>query len=624
MHSGPKTRLRFSDFSFDLRTGELRKNGLLVRLPPQPSKVLAVLASQAGELVTREELEERVWGAGTVVDFERGLNSCINQIRSALGDSSEKPRYIETLPRRGYRFLAQVETVVRERLFRESDSRQIASLVVLPSKVLATEEDAFLADAIPNTISTYVAQIQGLEIKVPPSSAELQRFGGDLTRIAEVYGVNAFVLSTVTAQAESLVLNVQLVDARSRKLLWSDEFDGTRSNYIELLRAAAEGLRAAVRPETSPVAPAAGVAATSEAELAFQRGLYYSNRFNNLHRSSDFDQAFSAFQRALDLDPSMADAAAEIGWLLEFKSEAGGDPQEAVPQMEAWARRALEINCHNGRAWALLTILEAGQGLHSVCKLLVNGLRAVSSAPRFPRAHVALAFGLGSPRFRLEANRHAARLDPLYVYAPSLASLDLAWMHRTEEALAEVDRALQIEPYAPVVLMIKALVLMREQRLEETSSLLKQLEPMAADGWFNPDWYAVLRHLSILLQGEPLESELALRGLFQVASGQSPILHARAWIEVSIHWLADQGNVSSAGQLLLAFDQSGGALPYDVIRLDPAFQWVLRDSRYEGIVQRSRAEFEDVLRILAEARLRGELPAYLEKPLADLRRDLGS
>ena len=100
-------RLRFGVFEVDLRAGELTKRGLRIRLQEQPFQVLAMLLEKPGELVTREELRKKLWGQ-TVVDFDHGLNKAINKIREALGDSAENPRFVETVARRGYRFLADV------------------------------------------------------------------------------------------------------------------------------------------------------------------------------------------------------------------------------------------------------------------------------------------------------------------------------------------------------------------------------------------------------------------------------------------------------------------------------------------------------------------------------------
>ena len=101
-------RCRFGPFTFDFRIDELRREGAVVKLSPQPSRVLARLLARPGEVVLREELRDHLWGHDTFVDFERGLNFCILQVRTALGDSSDNPRFVQTVPRKGYRFIAPV------------------------------------------------------------------------------------------------------------------------------------------------------------------------------------------------------------------------------------------------------------------------------------------------------------------------------------------------------------------------------------------------------------------------------------------------------------------------------------------------------------------------------------
>src|SRR5271166_922364 len=104
-------RLRFGLFALDPSAGQLRKNGILIKLPPQPFRLLQLLVERAGTVVTREEIQSFLWADSTFVDFEHGINFSINQIRVALADNAEKPRYVETLPRRGYRFIAPVESL---------------------------------------------------------------------------------------------------------------------------------------------------------------------------------------------------------------------------------------------------------------------------------------------------------------------------------------------------------------------------------------------------------------------------------------------------------------------------------------------------------------------------------
>src|SRR4026209_1034717 len=133
--------LRFGAFELDPSTGELRQRGDLVKLAAQPLKVLALLVRRAGEVVTRQEIREHVWSGDTFVDFEQGLNFCVRQIREALGDTAEAPRYIETLPRRGYRFLLPVSTPTSG-----AGPGCLTRLIVLPFRMLRPDDDtAFLA-----------------------------------------------------------------------------------------------------------------------------------------------------------------------------------------------------------------------------------------------------------------------------------------------------------------------------------------------------------------------------------------------------------------------------------------------------------------------------------------------
>src|SRR5208283_5035437 len=103
------SRLRFGAFELDPSAGQLRKKSILIKLPPQPFRLLQLLTERAGTVVSREEIRTTLWTDSTFVDFEHGINFSINQIRAALADDAEKPRYVETLPRRGYRFIAAVE-----------------------------------------------------------------------------------------------------------------------------------------------------------------------------------------------------------------------------------------------------------------------------------------------------------------------------------------------------------------------------------------------------------------------------------------------------------------------------------------------------------------------------------
>ena len=131
--------MRFGPFELHAESGELRQHGDLVKLPPQPFKVLEVLVRRGGEVVTRNEIREQVWCGDTFVDFDQGLNFCIRQIREALGDTADSPRYIETLPRRGYRFVAPVAVAGGGR------AESLTRLIVLPFRMLRPDTDTIFS-----------------------------------------------------------------------------------------------------------------------------------------------------------------------------------------------------------------------------------------------------------------------------------------------------------------------------------------------------------------------------------------------------------------------------------------------------------------------------------------------
>src|SRR5690242_18552197 len=165
--SASATILRFDVFEVDTAASELRRQGDRVKLPPQPFRVLELLVRHGGEVLTRADIRERIW-RHSFVDFERGLNFCIRQIREALGDTAEAPRFIETLPRRGYRFLLPVETPPGV------EPKAIRSLIVLPFRMLRPDPATdFLAFSLPEALTTSLSALKSLVVR---SSLAASRF----------------------------------------------------------------------------------------------------------------------------------------------------------------------------------------------------------------------------------------------------------------------------------------------------------------------------------------------------------------------------------------------------------------------------------------------------------------
>src|SRR5438552_1343908 len=209
--------LRFGAFELHPAASEVRRQGDLIRLPPQPFKVLEFLARRSGEIVARAEIREHIWCGDTFVDFEQGLNFCIRQIREALGDTADAPRFIETLPRRGYRFLMPVKAVGDEQ------PASVTRLIVLPFRMLRPDPDTeFLAFSLPDALTSSLGGLASLVVR---SSMAAARFAGetaDPNKIGAEADVDVIVSGTLLRAGEEVRVSAQLTDASHGTLLWSD------------------------------------------------------------------------------------------------------------------------------------------------------------------------------------------------------------------------------------------------------------------------------------------------------------------------------------------------------------------------------------------------------------------
>ena len=266
--------VRSGVFEFDLRSGEVRKQGRDIRLQGQPREVLRVLVERAGETVTRDELRHVLWPGETFVDFDNGLNVAIKKIRRVLGDSASSPRFVETIPRRGYRFLAPVipttaegvdvaqeparsapaktseafsgaplrrwfvagivalsilcaAVVLRTAVVSGSLSMSSPSgLAVMPFNNLLGDSDSdYMVDGLTDTLITDLAT-SGVARVVARQS--VMRYGGrphDITAVARELGVDSLIEGTIVRVGTGFAINVQLVDGRTRRTRWAERFD---------------------------------------------------------------------------------------------------------------------------------------------------------------------------------------------------------------------------------------------------------------------------------------------------------------------------------------------------------------------------------------------------------------
>jgi TolB-like protein len=404
--------------------------------------------------------------------------------------------------------LVAIAVVFVPRILRPRQPAPVAgstpSILALPCQGYGAPEVAYLTDAVPSAISTLLGQVEGLEIMVPPTGLEIEKVHGDLAKIWDLYHAASFVVPSVSIEASRIVLNVQLVDAGSRRVLWSRQHEGARDSYNELAREAVDGIRQALKPAASPVVSTAGLAASSAAELAFREGKYFANRYNNRHEPPDLDQAIAAFTLALQLDPRLADAAAETALLFIFKFEGGAPSTETVPQVELRAHRALEIDPKCGKAWTALIMEELQQPRLNASKMLEYGLKAAAVAPDEAIGQNCFGISLSnsSLMLALEPYREAERLDPLYLSSALNEAELLSVLRRASEALPLVEKVLTIEPDQEVGLVTHALVLTAAGRYGEAGKALTRAEARTGGSGILPSEILMIRHTLEVERGE--------------------------------------------------------------------------------------------------------------------------
>jgi len=232
--------LRFDVFELDVRAGELRKRGVRQRLQGQPLQVLATLLRSAGELVTREELRAEIWPADTFVDFDHSLHNAIARTRETLGDSADAPRYIETLPRRGYRFIEPVESVGPKLVFydgRAAADVRIESLAVLPLDDHSGETGhGYFTDAMTETLITHLAKSKVLRVISRTSAMQYSGVRRSLPDIARELNVDAVIEGSVLRSGDRVRVTVQLIHAATDHHLWAESYERDSHDIFSLQR----------------------------------------------------------------------------------------------------------------------------------------------------------------------------------------------------------------------------------------------------------------------------------------------------------------------------------------------------------------------------------------------------
>lgn len=380
--------LCFAAFELDRRAGELRKGATRIKLEGQPIQVLSVLLEQPGQLVTREELKQRLWPADTFVDFEHSINSSVMRLRQALDDSAETPRFIETLPRRGYRFIyplngaaAEVPPAptvarrhgrwvaalllialpallagllainfagLRERLAAYGAVPPITSLAVLPLENLTGDPNQeYLVDGIHDELVTQVAQISSLKVISRTSVLHYKQTKQSLGEIARELGVDAIVEGAVQRNGDRLHVSAQLIYAPNDRHLWARSYERALGDIPALPAEIAASLAQDLHLRVTPLERARmGNVRTVDPEVykLYLKGSYHGQKWTN----EGLTKAVGFYRQALDLDPTYAPAWAGMGsayqYLGTFAKGKDLSPEDARSQAKAALERAVALD----------------------------------------------------------------------------------------------------------------------------------------------------------------------------------------------------------------------------------------------------------------------------------------
>jgi len=412
--------LRFGVFELDVQLGELRKRGLKTRFPPQSFQVLLSLLERPGEVVTRQELRQRLWAADTFVDFDVALSSAVKKLRDALDDSATNPRFVETLPRLGYRFIAPVEAPTHRQ---PEDgavtvSRQIKSLAVLPLGDLSGDPSQdYFVDGMTDALITELAQLGGLRVISRTSVMRYKETKKSLAAIARELNVEAVVEGTVARSGARVRISAQLVHVPTDSHLWARSYQRDLHDILalqeEVARAVADEIEVKLKSEgrvrlTSPrpVNP--------KAYDSCLKARYYLNKLT----TAGYTSALAYFEQAIAEEPTYASAYAGVSTCYRFMTFAGTlSPQESIPKAEAAAAKALELDETVSEAYAALAAI-AYRFRHDWSGAERQFRRALELSPNDAECH---------------------RLYSTFLYCAG----------RFEEGLAEVRRTRELDPLAP-------------------------------------------------------------------------------------------------------------------------------------------------------------------------------
>ena len=452
--SHDRLRLRFGLFEADLVSRELYKRGHLVHLQEQPFRILAMLLEQPGEVISREQVQKKLWPEGTFVDFDEGLDTALKKLRQALGDSPQNPIFVETVPRRGYRFIAPVNGVKPASAWKQPATGKIM-LAVLPFDNLSGDrEQEYFSDGLTEEMINQLGRLhpERLGVIARTSAMNYKHASKGIDQIGRELGVDYVLEGGVRCAGERLRITAQLIQVSDQTHSWAESYERDLSDALalqsEVALAIASEINVKLTPQqrtrlvnTRPLIPAA--------YEAYLKGRYSWNR-----RSEEgFKKSIEYFNQAIGKDPIYALAYTGLAdGYIELAEYSLVPPREGLPRAREAATIALELDD---------SLAEAHTSLAAVKELY--------------------EWDFGSAE---TGYRRALGLNSGYATAHQWYAELLSRLGRHEEALAEIRRAQELDPVSLIIDgLVGELLLQAGQEDEAIERLKKTLELDPNFGW---------------------------------------------------------------------------------------------------------------------------------------------
>jgi TolB-like protein/DNA-binding winged helix-turn-helix (wHTH) protein/Tfp pilus assembly protein PilF len=612
--------LRFDAFELNTRAGELRKRGVKLRLRGQPLQVLAILVERAGDVVTREELQKQIWPADTFVDFDHSLHNAVARIREVLGDSAEKRRYIETLPRRGYRFIGAVDGVgiqppqpsgesekasearvllsriksatlalvataavglilwlVTVAFHRTNAAPPIRSIAVLPLDNLSGDPSEEFADGMTDQLTTDLAKFGSLRVISRTSVMQYKGAKKSLPEIARELNVDAIVEGSVIRSGQRVRVTAQLIQAPADQHLWAETYDRDIGDILKLQGEVADAIAQQVRAELTPTQQSQlrrARAVNPAAYDAYLKGrLIFVTEFT---KPASLRKAQHYFEESIQKDPNLALAYTGLADTYVYLAFAGAlQKDQAYRSAKEALAKAVELDDTVGEAHDTLGVLSSDFDWDwDTADREFN--RAIALAPSYSCAHEDRAEFLALIGRRTEALAEIAKIDQLdYGFSAAHTESTVYYELRDYPSLIEAStRALLWDPNDWFQRYSLGIGYEGTGKLQEAISEYQKAIERSGDSRS-----AVALAHAYSAVGKKAEAEKILRDLERKLKGTSASAYTMATIYAGL------GENGKAFEFLeKAYSQKSFEIPsslksdllLDSLRPDPRFQNLLR------------------------------------------------